>query len=428
MSEKNDQNKFQQSKQEAPMEEHQPQSQQESQPQQESRHKQNGNNHANHNSQDVVPLHPSNPRIRFDQLPNYPPSSLRATSFYDPQTDPQIKPITLTVMGYGTPNFPDISLDNPTIKRAVSRTNSQMYNLTDILPNTKFSKSYLRKEVWRRVLTRGWDRKDFPRVKNWINSKLIEFLEEHPPLEEEQEDIVGMVNSLLANMHRYYLTTRPAFMNHREGVEIERHLSNNDDHGGDERVDVGGNGHAKSCNTSSSKISIDELPICKRKRRVGGDQYNSWKSSFDRPTRFGLVVIPTSLDCENNDNSCEGTETSSPSLFDQDGVMVVTAHTKHGEWMLRIVIPFPRCIMNYNANQNMIGAATCIDGYIRRKRCEVAKIALCKFIEDGSTLNQAPVSEWYLKDFPYCGVDERADTARLLSIERTLRVLLMDSS
>ena len=83
--------------------------------------------------------------VAYDQLVNYPKSSLRAQSYFDLQQIRAVKPITLITMGISVPAFPDLENDS-VVLFSIKQTKHQLYYPTDVLL-TKKNKSHLQKEV-----------------------------------------------------------------------------------------------------------------------------------------------------------------------------------------------------------------------------------------------------------------------------------------
>ena len=96
---------------------------------------------------------PAWPDVTFDQLVNYPKSSLRAQSFFLQQIR-AMKPLTLLTMGISVPEVPDLENDC-VVKLSMKRTKYQIYYPTDVIPWMKKNKPFLQKEICRRCILRN---------------------------------------------------------------------------------------------------------------------------------------------------------------------------------------------------------------------------------------------------------------------------------
>ena len=153
---------------------------------------------------DITTTHsPQSDKVSFEQLRLFSVETLTAGVYYNPD-DVDQKPVVLAAMGYGVPDFPVIENDE-NVEKATSRSKSQMYNKSDVYPNTNRGKAHLQKEVMRRALMKTTVTSKLPRPKAWNVPKCIEHLKAHPPDSTEHEIIIEAWLSLIQSMKDYFL-------------------------------------------------------------------------------------------------------------------------------------------------------------------------------------------------------------------------------
>ena len=103
----------------------------------------------------------------------YPPEDLTAVRMYKLGTS---KPIVLSCMGIGVPEFPNVDTDE-TIELAVKKGKAQMFPPSDIRPSSRSSKNWLLCEIYRRCVVLGVEKTDLPSLNTpsfsprWISSR-----------------------------------------------------------------------------------------------------------------------------------------------------------------------------------------------------------------------------------------------------------------